>query len=38
MANSMLELFDELLLAARLLKFAQVKGDELSPIHYKDVR
>ena len=33
MANSVFELLDKLLLTAWLLKFAQVKRNELSPVH-----
>ena len=38
MANSVFELLDKLLLTAWLLKFAQVKSDELSPVHSTEVR
>lgn len=33
MANSMFKLLDELLLAAWLLELAQIKSDELGPVH-----
>jgi hypothetical protein len=38
MANSVFQLLDKLSLAAWLPKLAQVKGDELSPVHYPNVR
>ena len=38
MADSVFELLDEFLLAAWLLKFAQIKSNELSPVHYAGVR
>lgn len=38
MTNSVFELLDEFLLATWLLKFTQVKSDELSPIHCAGVR
>jgi hypothetical protein len=34
MANSVLELFYQSLLAARLLELTEIKSDEFSPVHY----